>query len=125
MCVLDYCKLFGENNGSHCWKRVARDSAQFKADLLAHLGLNEAAFEADIRIFREYRDKWVAHLDEERKGCHPSLEIAKKAVWFYYDYVGKEQADSEMRGESLETGYRDCEEQARQIYRQAARRSES
>ncbi len=68
MCVLDWCKLFGERNGNYSWKRIVADPDAFKRDLLEHLGLDDNAFDEEIRIFREYRDKWVAHLDRDRKG---------------------------------------------------------
>src|SRR5216684_7437609 len=93
MCVLDWCKLFGERNGNYSWKRIVADPDAFKRDLLEHLGLDDNAFDEEIRIFREYRDKWVAHLDRDRKGLYPRLDIAKKAVWFYYKRIGNEQVE--------------------------------
>jgi hypothetical protein len=120
MCVLDWCKLFGERNGNYSWKRIVADSDAFKTDLLRHLRLDEDAFEEEIRIFREYRNKWVAHLDRDRKGLYPRLDIAKKAVWFYYERIGSEQVDQEMSPKTIETGYRESEEEADTVYRQAA-----
>jgi hypothetical protein len=89
------------------------------------LGLDEAAFEDEVQIFRTYRDKWVAHLDRDRKGLYPRLENAKKAVWFYYEYIGKEQADQEMGMKTIETGYAECLEQASTVYQQAAQNRRS
>lgn len=98
---------------------MVADPSSFKADLLMRLGLDEDAFAEHIRIFREYRDRWVAHLDAERRGFHPRLEIAKKAVWFYYAHVEKEQIDRELFPKPIEIGYRECEEEACGIYRRA------
>ena len=120
MCVLDWCKLFGERNGNYSWKRIVADPDAFKRDLLEHLGLDDNAFDEEIRIFREYRDKWVAHLDRDRKGLYPRLDIARKAVWFYYERIGNEQVDQEISPKTIETGYKECEEEASTVYRQAA-----
>lgn len=119
MCVLDWCKLFGGRNENHAWKRIVTDPDSFKMDLLKHLGLDETSFAEQIRIFLEYRNKWVAHLDGDRKGLYPRLEVAKKAVWFYYERIGSEQVDPEMSNKTIQTGYRECEEEARRVYRQA------
>jgi hypothetical protein len=121
MCVLDWCKLFGERNGHYTWNQIVVDPDSFKTAMLRHLDLNEYAFEEEIRIFRDYRDKWVAHLDRDREGVYPRLEVARKAVWFYYKRICEEQIDQEIGLKTIEAGYRDCEEEARRVYRQAAK----
>ena len=122
MCVLDWCKLFGERNGNYSWQRIVADPDAFRTDLLEYLGLVEDRFDEEIRIFREYRDKWVAHLDTDRKGLYPRLEIAKKAVWFYYECIGNEQVDHVISPKTIEAGYRECEREASTVYQQAATR---
>jgi hypothetical protein len=47
--------------------------------------------------------------------------MAKKAVWFYYECVGAEQFDQEMGSKTIETGYKECEEEATSVYQQAVR----
>ena len=42
------------------------DPASFKAQLMNHLGIEAAAFEGEIKVMREYRDKFLAHLDSEQ-----------------------------------------------------------
>ena len=118
MCVLDWCKLFVERNGKHSWRRIVADPDAFRTDLLKHLDLDQDAFDEEIRVFREYRDKWVAHLDTDRRGRYPRLEIAKKAVWFYYERIGNEQVDQEIAPQTIETGYQQCREEASTVYRQ-------
>jgi hypothetical protein len=112
MCVLEWCKLFGGKNEKHSWIHIAKDPDVFKMHLLQHLGLDEGAFEEDIRIFREYRDQWVAHQDREQKGLYPRLAHASKAVWFYYEHICNEQIDQEMGPKAIETGYKECEQEA-------------
>jgi hypothetical protein len=117
MCVLEWCKLFGGRNEKHSWARITKDRDVFKMDLLQHLELEEGTFEEDIRIFREYRDKWVAHRDREQKGLYPRLETASKAVWFYYRHICKEQIDQAIGPKAIEIGYKECEQEASMVYR--------
>lgn len=119
MCVLDWCKLFGGQTGYYSWKQVVPDSDDFKTELLQHLGLDEDAFKKEVRRFREYRDQWVAHLDLKRKGHLPRLDIARKAVWFYYERTVAEHLDQEMGPKTIETGYQECELEADLAYRRA------
>src|SRR5487761_1244632 len=87
ICVLEWCKLFAEQKGKHCWLNVVADPVHFRDKLLQHLGLDGAAFEREVEAMRHYRDKFLAHLDSEHRMSIPSLEIAKGAVWFYHDCV--------------------------------------
>ncbi len=87
ICVLEWCKLFADKKGKHYWENVVADKAGFKAELLKHLGIDEAAFEKEIERMRQYRDKFLAHLDSEEIMNIPDLEIPKKAAWFYYAYL--------------------------------------
>jgi len=89
MCVLEWCKLF-EKGEKHHWGKIVTDAARFKEGLLRHVGLDDGAFQKEIEIVREYRDKWVAHQDVKRSGFYPSLEVPKKAVWFYYACIVNE-----------------------------------
>lgn len=119
MCVLEWCKLFGGSNEVHSWIRATTDPDAFKSDLLRHLEIDQQAFDGEIRIFREYRDKWAAHQDRDRAGMYPRLEIAKKAAWFYYEQIRKEQPDPEIGSKTIEQGYSECEAEASMVYLQA------
>jgi len=87
ICVLEWCKLFADKKGKHYRENVVADKAGFEAELLKHLGIDEAAFEKEIERMRQYRDKFLAHLDSEEIMNIPDLEIPKKAAWFYYAYL--------------------------------------
>jgi len=80
LCVLEWCKLFAEKKGEYYWEKVVTDPTSFKADLLLHVGLAEGAFQKEIKTMREYRDKFVAHLDSDNTGVYPAFDVAKKAV---------------------------------------------
>jgi hypothetical protein len=59
-------KLLGDKNGKHYWGKVVTDPASFEAGLLRHLGMNETEFQKEIKIIRRHRDKFLAHLDDDR-----------------------------------------------------------
>ena len=84
VCVLEFCKLFadqqGKKYGKHHWQNVAtQDPARFEADLLDHVGISAAEWEDYLRKIRRYRDKFVAHLDDDRVMRPPRLDYAKLA----------------------------------------------
>ncbi len=119
VCVLEWCKLFGDQRGKHYWGKIVKDRAGFKAALLDHLGLEEDAFQKEVAIMRTYRDKWVAHLDSDITGIYPALDVAKKAVRFYHAHIVKHEAEpGDLAGLPLEfdKGYQDCEDEAKAIY---------
>ena len=43
---------------------------------------------------RYYRDKFVAHQDSEYIVILPTLDVAKKAVWFYHAHLVNHEAKS-------------------------------
>ncbi len=87
ICVLEWCKLFGDARGKHFWRKVISDGASFYSRLLHELGITEDELNAYIDEVREYRDKFVAHLDSEEIMRPPVLEVAKSCVSYLYDYL--------------------------------------
>jgi hypothetical protein len=119
LCVLDWCKLFTESNGKHYWGNIVSDPADFKTRLLTHLGIDEAAFQKEILVMRQYRDKFLAHLDSDPIMNIPGLDTAKKAVWFYYAHVVPYEGtptDMVAIPAELDSGYASWESEAREIY---------
>lgn len=86
MAVIEWCKLFGDRNGRHFWAKVVNDQA-FEGAILTHLGQSADQFAGYIEEMREYRDKFLAHLDDQRVMNIPKLDRAKEAVEFYHGYV--------------------------------------
>lgn len=80
MCVLEWCKLFADKNGKHFWGNIVSNSAAFKTALLAHLGIDDAAFGKEIEAMLRYRDKFLGHLDSDVVMNIPGLEIGKRAA---------------------------------------------
>ena len=87
ICVLEWCKLFGDAKGKHYWKKVVTDQTAFFDGLLQSLKLTETEFESYIESMRAYRDKFVAHLDNEDVMQVPKLGPARKSVSFLYEYL--------------------------------------
>jgi len=80
MCVLSFCKLFNDEKGKHFWKTVVSNCDGFKAELMQKLGFTEEQYLSYLETFKEYRDKFVAHLDDGRTMHTPQLDAAKIAV---------------------------------------------
>lgn len=86
-CVLEWCKLFGDQRSKHHWRKVVTDQNRFFAGLLTTLALTEAQFEVYTNEMRTYRDKFVAHLDLDEVMQFPRLRLARKSVAYLHDYV--------------------------------------
>lgn len=87
ICVLEWCKLFGDARGKHFWRKVVSDPAAFYSGLLHELGKTEDELKAYIDEVRDYRDTFVAHLDSEEIMHPPVLEVAKGCASYLYDYL--------------------------------------
>jgi len=86
-CLLEWCKLFGEPKGEHHWSQVVSDVAAFEAALYKAVGVEAKAFEAFRIGMRDYRDKFVAHLDRELTANLPHFDMPQASVWFYHAHV--------------------------------------
>jgi hypothetical protein len=125
MCVLEWCKLFGDRRGEHYWGRIVSDAAVFEAALLSGLRIEQGVFQEQINAMRLYRNKFVAHLDSDATMHIPMLETAKSSVWFFHRHIIEHEAEAgDLAGlpdtvEKLDLGYRQCIAEARKIYRHA------
>jgi hypothetical protein len=84
ICILEWCKLFADPKSEHHWRRVIDDHDGFEADLYATLSVTADEFAKLIKQARHYRDKLVAHLDEERIMRPPKLDLPKKSIVFLH-----------------------------------------
>lgn len=88
--VLEWCKLFADRNARHHWRRFVRTEAEqkhFLAHLLLSANINTHEWKRYLDEMRVYRDKFVAHLDEQNVMQIPSLETALKSVFFLYEHL--------------------------------------
>jgi hypothetical protein len=110
MCVLEWCKLFGDTQGKHYWGKIVTSMPKsvFEESLLRHLGFEADAFKKEISVMHYYRDKFLAHLDLDYSVILPTLDVAKKAVWFYHAHIVNREANpGDLAGLPLDlkTGY--------------------
>ncbi|MEF3062897.1 hypothetical protein V4C85_24020 [Ralstonia solanacearum] len=83
--VLEWCKLFVDGKARHHWKRFVRkdaDQHQFLAGLLTTAEISLDDWKRYLDEMRVYRDKFVAHLDDQHVMKIPRLELALKCVFF-------------------------------------------
>lgn len=96
LCVLEWCKLFGEQKGEHHWLQVVSDPMTFEPSLYAAVGMDAGGFEQYRLKAREYRDKFVAHLDRELTANIPHLDPAWASVRFYHAHVVSKEGRPEI-----------------------------
>ena len=63
--VLEWLKLFGDHNDMHHWKKVIEDRETFKNEMLNSCKITEEELVNSRDSIKEYRDKFIAHLDSE------------------------------------------------------------
>lgn len=85
--VLEWCKLFAERDGRHHWRKIVSNHSAFAQGLYARLGISKREFENYAKPILRYRNKFVAHLDEERVMHIPNMRLALKSSAYLYDYL--------------------------------------
>ena len=126
-CVLDWCKLFADRKGKHHWRRVVENPDRFEADLYTTLGVTADAFTTLITKIKDYRDRFVAHLDEDRMMLLPELEVARTAIVFLHQRLAQmiasleEWPDLPASAEELAFVYQRASQQAETVYAEAVR----
>jgi hypothetical protein len=103
--------------GKHHWRRVVDNPDRFETDLRTRLGVTPTEFDEVVEKITHYRDKFVAHLDDERAMILPQLEVARKAVLFLDERLAQQLAD-EWRGLPAAAEQR-ASEQAENVYAEA------
>jgi len=93
--ILEWCKLFADRKGRHHWKRVIKNPVQFESDLYKHLHLTKREYSAYLKKVLKYRNKFIAHLDEERVMHIPHIKIARNTAVFLYDHLRKDPIASQ------------------------------
>jgi hypothetical protein len=120
--VLEWCKLFTDFKGKHCWRKVVTDPGTFEAALLSHIGKTAAEHQQLCKSMWNYRSQFVAHLDDEKVAYLPMLDGGWKAVQFYHEHVvTNEGTAADFTGHAahpgdLAKGYAQCEAEARGIF---------
>jgi hypothetical protein len=125
LCVLEWCKLFGDSMGEHFWGKIVSDKQMFERELLDSVGADAVQFQEQVAAMRRYRDRFVAHLDSDLVMQIPVLKVAQDSVWFYHAFLVKHEASAnELDGPAyipncMALGYNQCVEEARAIVQHA------
>ena len=124
--VLEWCKLFADRNARHSWRRIVRtdeEQSQFLTHLSRNVGVSTNDWKRYLDVMRVYRDKFVAHLDEENVMNIPNLETALRGVFFLYQYMVARTPDGILNmphrsilPSDLSSYYVECESEARVSY---------
>ena len=121
ICVMEWCKLFGDTRGVHYWKKVVTDPTAFFKGLLREVKITEADLNSYINEMRTYRDKFVAHLDSKETMHIPTLTVARKSASYLYDYLRTHEDEGDFFSDApnkASTFYRNCLKEARSVYDQ-------
>ena len=74
---------------------MVSDEAAFLAQLLRALGMSAKEFHDFARSVLRYRNKFVAHLDDERTMHIPATRVLRRSAAFLYDWLRADAIDSE------------------------------
>jgi hypothetical protein len=91
--IMEWCKLFTERptargGGSHHWRAVIlNNQAEFMSGVCVRLGISEGQFLDYANSVIRYRNKFVAHLDNEPTAYIPFMWAARSSAAFLYDYL--------------------------------------
>ena len=94
--VLEWCKLFAEPRGKHHWTRVIHDRSAFEHRVLCDLSLTTDQFAAFIRDVRKYRDRFLAHLDDDETMDIPRLDSIITSVQSLYQFLMSKEANGRI-----------------------------
>lgn len=94
--VLEWSKLFGDENGKHHWKRIFDDEASFRSRLTSTMNITEAQWQQSWKEIKNYRDKFIAHLDSENTMNVPHMDIPHRMVTFLYTELKACTSDPEI-----------------------------
>ena len=112
----------GDLRGEHHWKQIVSDPVTFEAENLPHLRMTAVQFDDYIKQMREYRDKFVAHLDSSRQMHPPRLDAALASIQFYHRHVAHAEASPGMltglpaSDAELSAYYDQCAAEAGRVY---------
>jgi hypothetical protein len=81
--VLEWCKLFADNNGKHHWSCTFKK--EWNKQLFAKMGMSQSKFKKELELVSVYRNKFVAHLDDPIAMNYPYTEFMLTSVSYLHD----------------------------------------
>jgi len=127
VCVLEWCKLFGNRNGKYHWQNVTLNPQEFRRQLLNMHGIDEAQLEKLWNEVKDYRDDFVAHLEEDEATAIPNLNVPYLLTTFYFRALQSDFPDLQLTStlpQYFDRYYDGCLKQAQEVlkYTEANRR---
>lgn len=120
MAVIEWCKLFGNDQlEKHHWKKVVKDKARYKIQLLKMFEEGEVGWKAYWDGLQTYRNKFAAHLDEDNQYIVPYLHKAHELVINHYNYLLEHEVAEGFFREpppNIQTYYQQQFDMARAVY---------
>jgi hypothetical protein len=119
LAVLDWFHLFGYHNDDLHWKQVVADVPTFRNQLLQSLSMTEDEWKTYRETVKDYRDKYVAHIEVRPVSHVPDMTLALQVAALYYvtvitelstfrDYGGWPKQLEEYHAKSLDQSKAIC-----------------
>ena len=121
MAVIEWYKLIGDKKSKYHWEVILNDGISFKEQLYKLPELNSFTYNQYIIKMKDYRDKFVAHLDYCRKIDIPYLEAAHASIRLYHrEIVEIHAAELDLTNlcdtsEKFALGYQQSQDEARKL----------
>lgn len=100
--LLEWCKVFGDPKGAYSYKKCVREPDVVHDLLLAAIGKSQQQWDNYVEAMRKYRDKFVAHWDEEVDGALlPEMDIAKDSLVFLLDHCVQNEGEGSFQWDDV------------------------
>ena len=90
VCALEWSKLFGNRNGKCHWQKVLKQPELFKEDFLKLHHLDDVKWNGLWNQIKDYRDNFVAHIEDQETTLIPCMTVPYFLVKFYYERLRTE-----------------------------------
>jgi hypothetical protein len=99
--ILEWCKLFGDNDEEHHWSKIVMEVGErraFKKGLLIELKCESGKWNAFEKAMIAYRNEFAAHLDDKRVMTIPPLDMALGSAHYYHSFLIAHENDGRTYG---------------------------
>lgn len=105
ICILEWCKLFGSNSETLHWKKIVFNKKDFKLRLFRDLNITQEDLNLLHETTKVLRDKFIAHIDNDKYLYRPNLGLALKIIYYLYKEIFNLCSDTNGFPEDLEAIY--------------------
>ena len=91
--ILEWCKLFTESGGKHHWRQTISDHPAFLVALTQVTSKTEAEFTEYQDWLRRYRNRFLAHLDEDNVFRLPPMTVAVASTKLLLQWLLEKEDD--------------------------------